>query len=299
MGVEVLSPAYSHTNLADRARVLAYRIEGRIQLGLKRHAISYGLRRDLAVAIEYPSAKIPISVRPMTAADLEVLLPADTASLAPQDRIEVAWRTRFAEKFGLDGGHVAVDERSGQPCYMQWLLGPERNEAIARLKSFPRLAAGEAQPHQGQDGRAERQAGAERRIGADPADRAFEHLRAGLEPTQAHVFGKAREARQRLGNAADHHRAGARPGGDDAELGQFLQPLAQRRARHVERLGHLALGGQRAAGSNAAGIEHSGQRIAQPLAQGAVLRLHPFPYRCVEVQGSSGHWFVSALAQLV
>ena len=67
-----------------------------------------------------------------------------TASLAPQDRIEVAWRTRFAEKFGLDGGHVAVDERSGQPCYMQWLLGPERNEAIARLKSFPRLAAGEA-----------------------------------------------------------------------------------------------------------------------------------------------------------
>lgn len=144
MGVEVLSPDYSHTSLADRARVLAHRIEGRIQLGLKRHAISYGLRRDLAVAIEHPSAKIPISVRPMTAADLEVLLPADTASLAPQDRIEVAWRTRFAEKFGLDGGHVAVDERSGQPCYMQWLLGPERNEAIARLKSFPLLAVGEA-----------------------------------------------------------------------------------------------------------------------------------------------------------
>ena len=144
MGVEVLLPPHSKTNLAGRARMLAYRIEGRLQLGLKRHATSYGLRRDLDITIEHPAAKIAISVRPMKPADLEVLLPADTSSLAPQDRIEVAWRTRFAEKFGLGGGYVAVDERSNQPCYMQWLLGPDRNEEIARLKSFPRLADGEA-----------------------------------------------------------------------------------------------------------------------------------------------------------
>jgi GNAT superfamily N-acetyltransferase len=145
MGVEVSPPSpFSQSSLADRARIFAHRIEGRLRLGLTRRAISYGLRRDLAVAVEHPSAKIPISVRPMKAADLGVLLPADTSSLDPDDRIEVAWRVRFAGKFGLDGGFVAIDERSGQPCYMQWLLGPERNEEIARLRSFPRLAEGEA-----------------------------------------------------------------------------------------------------------------------------------------------------------
>lgn len=144
MGVEALSPPSSLSKLPDRLRVLAYRIQGRLQLGLKRSSVSYGLRRDLAAAIEYPSAKIPISVRSMTAADLEVLLPSDTAGMEPQDRIEVAWRTRFAEKFGTGGGYVAVDERSNQPCYMQWLLDPGQNEAIARLRSFPQLAEGEA-----------------------------------------------------------------------------------------------------------------------------------------------------------
>lgn len=144
MGVETLSPTYSNNGMASRARVLAHRIEGRLQLGLARDLVSYGLRRDLAVAIEQPVAKIPISVRPMTAADLEVLLPADTSSLAPQDRIEVAWRMRFAEKFGIAGGYVAIDERTGQPCYMQYLLTPDQNEAIVRLKNFPPLAVGEA-----------------------------------------------------------------------------------------------------------------------------------------------------------
>jgi len=144
MGVEVLPFPFSQTKLADRLRVLAHRIEGRRQLGLKRLAVSYGLRRDLGLPIEHPSARIPISVRPMTTTDLEILLPSDTARLQPQDRIEVAWRTRFAEKFGVRGGYVAVDERSDQPCYMQWLLGPDRNEAIARLKSFPLLAENEA-----------------------------------------------------------------------------------------------------------------------------------------------------------
>lgn len=145
MGVEFLSPSFfSHSNLADRARILAHRIEGRRRLGLTRRAVSYGLRRDLSAPVEHPSAKIPISIRPMRAEDLEVLLPTDAASLDPDDRIEVAWRIRFAGKFGLHGGFVAIDERSGQPCYMQWLLTPAQNEAIGRLRSFPLLADNEA-----------------------------------------------------------------------------------------------------------------------------------------------------------
>ena len=144
MGVEIMSRAYSNGGMASRARVMAHRIEGRLQFGLARNLVSYGLRRDLAAAIEHPSSRIPIAVRPMTAADLDALLPADMSSLASQDRIEVAWRIRFARKFGIGGGYVAVDERTGRPCYMQWLLHPGQNEDIVRLRNFPALAEGEA-----------------------------------------------------------------------------------------------------------------------------------------------------------
>ena len=69
---------------------------------------------------------------------------------------------------------------------------------------------------------------------------------------------EAGEARQGLGDAPDDDGAGARAGGDDAHLGQFLEALAQGRAGDCERLGHFALRGQRLARGDATGIEHGG-----------------------------------------
>jgi len=44
----------------------------------------------------------------------------------------------------IAGAFVAVDERDGRPCYIQWLFGAADNDFIRRLRGFPQLAADEA-----------------------------------------------------------------------------------------------------------------------------------------------------------
>lgn len=143
MRTETGSPlSFVAERIAAEAATFRRRVESRLTLGLSLRSLNYGLRRDLDVPIEHPSAKIPISIRPMRTEDLDVLLPDDPA-LPPQERMEANWRRGFAEKVGT-GGFVAVDERNGSPAYVQWLLRPAQNDLIARLKTFPLLKDDEA-----------------------------------------------------------------------------------------------------------------------------------------------------------
>jgi RimJ/RimL family protein N-acetyltransferase len=143
MGVEVDSPlSFLSARLSEQVATFRRRAESRLKLGLSLHSLNYGLLRDLSVPIEHPAAKIPISVRPMRDGDLDLLLP-DDPSLPAQERMEANWRRGFARNVG-GGGFVAIDERDGSPCYMQWLLKPAQNNFIAKLKTFPLLREGEA-----------------------------------------------------------------------------------------------------------------------------------------------------------
>jgi RimJ/RimL family protein N-acetyltransferase len=143
MGVKADSPlSFASARLAEEIARFRRRVESRLKLGLSLQSVSYGLRRDLSAPIEHPSAKIPISVRALREEDLDVLLPNDPA-LSAQERLEANWRRGFARNVG-GGGYVAIDERDGSPCYVQWLLKPAQNDFIRRLNTFPLLKDGEA-----------------------------------------------------------------------------------------------------------------------------------------------------------
>ena len=120
---------------------LATRIAGRLRLGLYHQSTRYGLRRDLHVPIQRPSAKIPIDVRPMIDSDLESLLPTGEGDHA--EKLDVARRRAFVERCP-QGCFVAIDQRDGAPCYMQWLIGAADNPFIRRMGGFPQLQEQEA-----------------------------------------------------------------------------------------------------------------------------------------------------------
>ena len=133
---------HSSFGLGERLKQLSTRIMGRLRLGLRFESTRIGLRRDLTVAFTAPDAKIPISVRPLTEADLPALLALDDTASA-DDKFETAWRGAFAAKH-MKGGYVAVDDRSGTPCYMQWLFGADDNDFVRSIGGFPVLRQDEA-----------------------------------------------------------------------------------------------------------------------------------------------------------
>lgn len=120
---------------------LRVRVGGRLQLGLYRESVRFGLRRDLRVPIQMPKAKIPIAVRPMVPADLPHLLTLSGAG--PAERLDIARRRAFVERYPT-GCFVAVDQRDGSPCYMQWLIGAADNHLVRGMGGFPELQPGEA-----------------------------------------------------------------------------------------------------------------------------------------------------------
>jgi RimJ/RimL family protein N-acetyltransferase len=126
----------------ERLKQLSTRIAGRLRLGLRFEATRIGLRRDLTMPFKAPDAKIPVSVRPLAEADLPALLALD-ANASAEDRFETAWRGAFAAKH-MKGGYVAIDERNGTPCYMQWLLGAGDNDFVGSIGGFPSLKMDEA-----------------------------------------------------------------------------------------------------------------------------------------------------------
>ena len=131
---------HSEAGVAARLTQLQVRVAGKLQLGWRSQTTRYGLRRDLDLPFEKPAAKIPITVRPMVASDLDSLLALD-GQTSPSEKLEIAWRRAFVDK-GARQGFVAVDARDGTPCYMQWLLSD--NRFIRQLGGFPDLEPGEA-----------------------------------------------------------------------------------------------------------------------------------------------------------
>ena len=144
MSMGTTTPVDRPAQFLARFGPLGARIGGRLKPDLVTRSLRYGLRRDLSQPIVHVEAKIPVSVRPLVERDLDVLLPADPWNWAPEDRLEVKWRRDFVDKVGIAGCHVAVDDRDGTPCYMQWLFDPSRNGVIASLGGFPKLQPGEA-----------------------------------------------------------------------------------------------------------------------------------------------------------
>ncbi|GJE18454.1 GNAT family N-acetyltransferase [Methylobacterium marchantiae] len=120
---------------------------GKRSLGLVyERRLTLGLRRDLQVALSAPSAKIPISVRKLTAEDVPLLFPENQDSLSRRERVELATR-RAHFSADIPQCYVAVDLRNGMPCYCQWLMGSDQNTRIQAFfpKSwFPVLQQDEA-----------------------------------------------------------------------------------------------------------------------------------------------------------
>jgi RimJ/RimL family protein N-acetyltransferase len=142
MGIEAETTRMGIREAAMDFASFKAKVARRLALGISSRVNRYGLKRDLSVAIETPQARIPISVRPARRADLDRLL-SGAGVTEPQEMVELNARRAFAEKVA-GGAYVAIDERNGTPCYVQWLLGPQKNAVIGELGGFPLLAEGEA-----------------------------------------------------------------------------------------------------------------------------------------------------------
>jgi len=124
-----------------RYREIGYRLKSQ----LIEEWVSYGLRRDLSIPHPIPKARIPIAIRELHESDLPHLFPVDTSSLPYEEQLEIASR-RAHLLHNIPTCYVAIDLRNQIPCFAQWLMGPEHNEAIADFFDgrFPRLRSDEA-----------------------------------------------------------------------------------------------------------------------------------------------------------
>lgn len=104
----------------------------------------YGLRRDLAQPFEVPSAKIPLTVRPMREGDIPALVDIHTPGTTDQGIYERMNRLEFI-RAGIPTCYLAVAP-DDQPCYMQFLIGPRENAKLRAYLGglFPPLAPDEA-----------------------------------------------------------------------------------------------------------------------------------------------------------
>lgn len=126
-----------HVSLGDR-------IARHLQKGPYHHFWRFGLRRTFDQRIDPPRAKIPLVVRPFASGDEAALFGHRLAGTDPADTEEIRYRMEHLEA-DIPTPYVAVDETTGTPCYIQWLMGPAQNDKIqAKLWGFPRLAENEA-----------------------------------------------------------------------------------------------------------------------------------------------------------
>ncbi|NJS37909.1 MAG: GNAT family N-acetyltransferase [Rhodobacteraceae bacterium] len=128
--------------MPDRPGIGA-RIARRMEKGPYQLFWRFGLRRTLAQTIDPPKAKIPLSVRPYTPSDEAALFDHRTTTDADDAR-EIRYRLDHIAA-DIPTPYVAVDETTGTPCYIQWLMGADQNARIqAKLWGFPRLSRTEA-----------------------------------------------------------------------------------------------------------------------------------------------------------
>ncbi len=106
--------------------------------------LHYGLRRDLAEPFEAPSAKIPLTIRPLRESDLPILLGMDIEHMSDRGPYVRMHRLNFSHE-GIGQCYVAATD-DDEPCYMQWLMPGSENPRIERYFHgiFPTLAADEA-----------------------------------------------------------------------------------------------------------------------------------------------------------
>jgi GNAT superfamily N-acetyltransferase len=140
-GDRVSSTSNSETLSAREIRFrldeLRLRVGGRLRVGLRSRGERIGLRRDLSVPHAAPAAKIPISVRPLQPADVPALLPQNGSEIVERANCQAMAAERPAACL------VAVDERNGALCFMQWLFGANDRDYVAGLVGFPELASDE------------------------------------------------------------------------------------------------------------------------------------------------------------
>ena len=115
-----------HVGEAATARSrLAYRLAGRLNLGLYAKITRYGLCRDLALPVEKPNAKIPILMRPLENRDLSSLFCND---IAKHDLAEIRQREAL-----LDGGVQQVVEE-GRHADERDLLRPPLRRGLRQVR---------------------------------------------------------------------------------------------------------------------------------------------------------------------
>lgn len=143
------SKPYPHAggdgSLGGGLAALRAKVARRVALGPYSSRVSIGLRRDLSVAVDPPSARIPVRLRDFQPDDFRDLFPAGDDAAAEGERADVAWRLRAVAYGTLPSRcYVLVDENSGRPCHIQWLTGPGYGDAIRRSGALPELADDEA-----------------------------------------------------------------------------------------------------------------------------------------------------------
>ncbi|MGQ2904645.1 MAG: hypothetical protein ACT6RL_08490 [Neoaquamicrobium sediminum] len=119
--------------------VLRERARGRFKPTLLTRIERYGIRRDLSVPRDLLPTRVPIALRPMTHADVDILFPEDATALSPKDQQEVVWRRMFIDKAGIANGIVGVDERNGRLCAALWRFWHSDNALVRRIGGFPHL----------------------------------------------------------------------------------------------------------------------------------------------------------------
>lgn len=102
-----------------------------------------GLGRNLRKPHTAPSALLPITVRPLVGTDVPAVL-EDGATLSPEEKWDRRYRRLLLES-GIGRPYVAVTA-DGEPCYTQWIFGPDDNDDVQRFFGgiFPWLAPGTA-----------------------------------------------------------------------------------------------------------------------------------------------------------
>lgn len=122
---------------------IASRVRGRFSSKLYDRTVAFGLRRDLTVPFPAPAARIAITVREAVDADTALLFENPSEDVDPLERQELVWRKAHFED-RIPTCYVAIDESTGHPCYVQWLMSARSNAEIQKLGPFPLLETDEA-----------------------------------------------------------------------------------------------------------------------------------------------------------
>jgi len=104
---------------------------------------AYGLARDMTHSFAAPDALLPLTVRPFEPRDEDRLFgPAALEAFGPEDEARYLLKNRHAFLHeAIPTCYVAVTQED-EPCYMQWLIGPESNQRLREYFGgvFPALA---------------------------------------------------------------------------------------------------------------------------------------------------------------